>query len=93
MIESYFSLKEKETTIGREILAGLTTFMTMAYILPVNAIILSSTGMPFQAVIAAAAIGAAIPCLLMGLWANVPIALASGMGLNAALFLISFYFG
>lgn len=85
MIDSFFSINQKGSTLGREILAGLTTFMTMAYILPVNAVILSATGMPFEQVVAATALGAAIPCLLMGLWAGLPIALASGMGLNAAL--------
>lgn len=82
-MESLFQLKKYNTTVGREIVAGLTTFMTMAYILFVNPSILSSTGMDSQAVFLATAIGAGLVTILMGLFVNYPIALAPGMGLNA----------
>lgn len=84
-LERQFALAAQRTTVRREVAAGFATFMTMAYIIFVNPIILSSAGMPFPAVVAATCIGAAIPTLLMGLWANYPFALASGMGLNAML--------
>lgn len=82
---SMFKLKELQTTVGREAAAGVTTFMTMAYIIFVNTAILSGAGMPAQAVAAATCLGAAVASIAMGLWTNYPIALASGMGLNAAL--------
>lgn len=80
-----FALDERGSTVQREAIAGLATFMTMAYIIFVNPQILKTAGMPVEAVAAATCIAAAIPTLLMGLWANYPFALASGMGLNAAL--------
>jgi AGZA family xanthine/uracil permease-like MFS transporter len=80
---SLFQLKKYNTTVGREIVAGLTTFMAMAYILAVNPSILSSTGMNSNAVFVATAVGAGLITLLMGLVVNYPIALAPGMGLNA----------
>lgn len=85
MIDRLFSLRECGTSAEREIIAGLATFMTMAYIIFVNPLVLKSAGMPVEPVVAATCIAAAIPTLLMGLWANYPFALASGMGLNAAL--------
>ncbi len=82
-MEKLFKLKEHNTSVKVEILAGLTTFMTMAYILIVNPIILSDAGMDFGAVFTATAIAAAVATLVMALLANLPFALAPGMGLNA----------
>ena len=82
-MERIFHLKENGTTVKTEILAGLTTFMTMAYILAVNPNILSSTGMDHGAVFTATALAAFLGTLLMALFANYPFALAPGMGLNA----------
>mgnify|MGYP001004902647 CR=1 FL=1 len=83
MLERLFKLKENNTTVRTEILAGLTTFMTMAYIIVVNPGIISETGMPFDGVMIATILSAAFASLLMGLLANYPFALAPGMGLNA----------
>ncbi|SEM48055.1 putative MFS transporter, AGZA family, xanthine/uracil permease [Candidatus Frackibacter sp. WG12] len=83
LLEKLFKLKENNTTVKTEIIAGLTTFMTMAYIIIVNPIILKDAGMPFEAVMAATVISAAFATLIMGLYANYPFALAPGMGLNA----------
>ncbi|NFT48234.1 NCS2 family permease [Clostridium botulinum] len=82
-MENYFKLKENGTTFKTEILAGITTFMTMAYILVVNPGILSQAGMDFGAVFTATALSAAIATLLTGLYAKLPFAQAPGMGLNA----------
>src|SRR5690554_6135075 len=82
-MERLFKLKEHGTNVKTEILAGITTFMTMAYILIVNPDILSATGMERGAVFTATAIAAALATLVMAFLANYPIALASGMGLNA----------
>ncbi|MGA2812542.1 MAG: NCS2 family permease [Candidatus Acidiferrum sp.] len=78
-----FHLQEKQTTVRREMLAGLTTFTTMAYVVVVNPRILSEAGMPVAGVLFATCISAAVATLIMGLWANYPIALAPGMSLNA----------
>ncbi len=83
MLERLFKLKEHGTDVRTEVIAGITTFMTMAYILFVNPDILSATGMPFGAVMTATALSAGITTILAGLMANYPYALASGMGLNA----------
>lgn len=83
MLEQIFKLSENKTTVRTEVVAGVTTFLTMAYIIFVNPDILKAAGMPFEAVFAATCIAAAIGCLLMALLANYPIALAPGMGLNA----------
>ncbi len=83
MFEKLFHLKEHNTDVTTEIIAGLTTFMTMAYILVVNPLILSGAGMDMFAVFTATALSAAIATLFMAFAANLPIALASGMGLNA----------
>jgi AGZA family xanthine/uracil permease-like MFS transporter len=83
MLQSLFKLDELGTTAKREVLAGATTFLTMAYIIVVNPGILSETGMDFGAVFVATCIAAAFGSLVMGLYANYPIALAPGMGLNA----------
>lgn len=82
-LDRLFHLHENGTTIRTELLAGLTTFMTMAYILAVNPIILSATGMDKGAVLTATAIASLIGTLLMAVLANYPFALAPGMGLNA----------
>ncbi|MGY3777958.1 NCS2 family permease [Isobaculum melis] len=82
-MEKFFKLKENGTKVSTEVMAGFTTFFTMAYILFVNPAILSLTGMPSQAVFLATIISAAIGTLIMGLFANVPYAQAPGMGLNA----------
>jgi AGZA family xanthine/uracil permease-like MFS transporter len=83
MFEKYFKLSENKTDFKTEIIAGLTTFMTMAYILFLNPNILASTGMDKNAVFFATAISAGFVTIAMGLVANFPIALAPGMGLNA----------
>lgn len=82
-MSNFFKLKEYGTTVKTEILAGLTTFLTMAYILGVNVGILSASGLPPRAVFFATAISAAISTIFMALYSNSPIALAPGMGLNA----------
>ena len=82
-MERIFQLKENETTVRRELLAGLTTFTTMAYVVVVNPRILSEAGMPVEGVLFATCVSAAVATLIMGLWANYPIALAPGMSLNA----------
>lgn len=82
-MEKYFKLKENNTTWSRELVAGLTTFFAMVYIIFVNPAMLSQTGMPEGAVFLATIIAIVIGTLVMGLFANVPYALAPGMGLNA----------
>ena len=82
-MENYFKLKEHGTTARTEVIAGVTTFLTMAYIIFVNPDILSSTGMDRNAVFVATCLAAAIGSAIMGLWANWPIGMAPGMGLNA----------
>lgn len=83
LLESFFKLKEHGTTVKTEVIAGFTTFLTMAYIILVNPLILSSTGMDLNAVFVATCLAAALGTAIMGLVANYPIALAPGMGLNA----------
>lgn len=82
-MEKFFKLKENKTTVSTEVMAGVTTFFAMSYILFVNPSILSASGMPFQAVFLATIIASVIGTLVMGLFANVPYAQAPGMGLNA----------
>jgi AGZA family xanthine/uracil permease-like MFS transporter len=82
-LDRHFQLSERGTTVRTEILAGATTFLTMAYIILVNPAILGQAGMPVAAVAAATCLAAAFASVLMGLVANVPLALAPGMGLNA----------
>ncbi|MFZ2482765.1 MAG: NCS2 family permease, partial [Streptococcus parauberis] len=82
-MDKFFKLKESGTTVSTEIVAGLTTFFAMSYILFVNPSILGAAGMPTKAVFLATIIAASISTLIMGLFANVPYALAPGMGLNA----------
>ena len=83
MLERIFKLSENKTNVRTELVAGLTTFLTMAYIIFVNPAILAEAKMPFGAVFAATCVAAAIGCFLMAFLANYPIALAPGMGLNA----------
>ncbi|MEE8367405.1 MAG: NCS2 family permease [Thermoanaerobaculia bacterium] len=83
LIERFFALKERGTTLGTEVRAGVVTFLTMSYILFVNPQILAQAGMPAQDVAVATALAAAAATLAMGLLANLPFALAPGMGLNA----------
>ena len=82
-MEKFFKLKENGTKVSTEIIAGFTTFFAMAYIIFVNPAMLSQTGIPYGAVFLATIIASAIGTLFMGLFANVPYALAPGMGLNA----------
>jgi len=81
-LESYFDLINRKTSISKEVIAGLTTFSAMSYILIVNPLILSSAGMDRDSLITATAISAMVGTLIMALWANLPIALAAGMGSN-----------
>src|SRR5690606_23513712 len=81
--ENFFKLKQNNTNIRTEVSAGITTFLTMAYIIVVNPAILSGAGVPFEQVFMATVIAAVVGTLLMGLLANYPIAIAPGMGLNA----------
>lgn len=83
MLEKIFKLKEKGTTVKTEIIAGITTFLAMAYILAVNPGMLGQAGMDVHSVFMATALSSAIACIIMGLIANYPVALAPGMGVNA----------
>ena len=83
MLEKFFKLKENNTNVKTEVMAGITTFMTMAYILAVNPNILSASGMDANAVLLATALASFIGTVCMALMANYPFALAPGMGLNA----------
>lgn len=82
-LEKFFKLEEHGTDVRTEILAGITTFMTMAYILIVNPDILSATGMDAGGVFTATALSAALATMIMGLYAKYPFGIAPGMGLNA----------
>lgn len=82
-IERYFGINGQNTTIRTEILAGITTFLTMAYIIFVNPNILADAGMDSGAVFVATCLAAALGCFIMGIYARLPVALAPGMGLNA----------
>ena len=91
MLDAFFGIKKSGSTLGREFVAGLTTFMVMAYIIFVNPAILSFAGIKdfqglgpgFAPTLAATCLVAGIMCILMGVVANYPLAIASGMGLNA----------
>ena len=83
MIERLFALSANQTTVRRELLGGFTTFLTMAYIIVVNAQVLSQAGIPADGVVFATCVASAAATLVMGLYANYPIALAPGMSLNA----------
>lgn len=83
MLEKFFKLKEKNTTVLTEIMAGLTTFMAMSYIIFINPVVLSNTGMDYNAVYVATILASMFGTLLLGLVANVPYAQSAGLGLNA----------
>lgn len=83
VLARFFKLPAHNTTVKIELMAGLTTFVTMSYIMFLNPIIMSKTGMPFDGLFLATCLGAAIATILMGLYANWPVGLAPGMGLNA----------
>jgi AGZA family xanthine/uracil permease-like MFS transporter len=83
LIDRYFKLAANQTSVKQEMLGGLTTFVTMAYIIVVNPQILAQAGMPPEGVVFATCVSAAVATLVMGLYANYPIALAPGMSLNA----------
>ena len=83
MLEKLFKLKENNTNVRTEVIGGITTFMTMAYILAVNPTILSASGMDKNAILMATAIAAFIGTIVMAFLANYPFALAPGLGLNA----------
>ena len=82
-MEKFFKLKERGTNVGTEIMAGVITFMTMAYILAVNPNVLSASGMDRTAVMLATCLASFIGTMCMGLMANLPFALSAGMGMNA----------
>lgn len=82
-LERFFKLSSHNTNVRTELMAGLTTFVTMSYIMFLNPIIMSKTGMPFDGLFLATCLGAAIATIMMGLYANWPVGLAPGMGLNA----------
>ncbi len=92
MLEKIFKLKEKGTTVKTEVLAGVTTFLAMAYILAVNPSILGETGMSVKGVFLATALSSAVATMIMGFIANYPVALSAGMGVNA-LFTYTICFG
>src|SRR3954447_22321323 len=83
MLERWFHLAERKTTVRTEVLGGVTTFLTMAYIIVVNPAILSAAGIPVGPSTVATILAAVFGCLLMGLYANRPIAVAPYMGENA----------
>jgi AGZA family xanthine/uracil permease-like MFS transporter len=83
LLERFFKLSEHNTSVKTELMAGLTTFVTMSYIMFLNPVIMSKTGMPFDGLFLATCLGAAIATILMGMYANWPVGLAPGMGLNA----------
>ena len=82
-MDKFFKITERGSTVGNEVIGGLTTFLAMAYIIAVNPSMMVVAGMPFEAALTATCVGAAIMTILMGVIANRPIALASGMGINA----------
>ena len=83
MLSRYFDLEGHGTSVRTELFAGLTTFLTMAYIVVINPVILGAAGMPIAGVAAATCVSAGFGSILMGLLSNYPLALAPGMGLNA----------
>src|SRR6056300_2081155 len=82
-LEQFFSIAQHQTSIQKEILAGMTTFITMAYIIFVNPQMMAQSGMDYGAIFVGTCLAAAFACLFMGLYANWPVGLAPGMGLNA----------
>ena len=83
LLDKFFSISQNGSTVKTEVLAGITTFFTMVYIVIVNPAILSASGIPFNQVFFATIISAVIGTLIMGLYAKYPIAVAPGMGINA----------
>ena len=83
LLENFFAVSEHQTSIQKEILAGITTFITMAYIIFVNPQMMAQSGMDYGAIFVGTCLAAAVACLFMGLFANWPVGLAPGMGLNA----------
>ena len=82
-LNQFFRIEERNSSIATEVRGGVATFLTMAYILAANPAILSNAGVPIQPAIICTALAAGICCIVMGLVGNFPLALASGMGLNA----------
>jgi AGZA family xanthine/uracil permease-like MFS transporter len=82
-MDTFFKIGKRGSTVSTEVLGGLTTFLTMAYIIAVNPLILSNAGVPPTAALTATCIGAGVLTIIMGFFANRPLALASGMGINA----------
>lgn len=82
-IERFFKVGERGSAVGAEVVGGPTTFLTMAYIVAVNPAMMQAAGMPFAAALTGTCLGAAVMTVAMGVIANRPIALASGMGINA----------
>ena len=85
MLDQLFDLRARGTTVGTEVRAGVVTFLTLSYILFVNPQILSQAGLHANDVVVATAVASAVATAIMGIWANYPIALAPGMGLNILL--------
>ena len=83
MLDRFFKISERGSTVGREIVGGFTTFLAMAYIIAVNPAILVDAGIPFEAALTATCFGAAVMTIMMGVISNRPLALAAGMGINA----------
>ena len=101
MMDKYFDYRKHKTDFKTEVIAGVSTFLTMAYILIVNPLMLTGkditfmefeTGIPYNDALVATAVASFVACIIMGLWANLPFALAPGMGLNAY-FLYTVCFG
>ena len=88
-LEQFFSIAQHQTSIQKEILAGVTTFITMAYIIFVNPQMMAQSGMDYGAIFVGTCLAAAFACLFMGLYANWPVGLAPGMGLNAFFYIYS----
>ena len=82
-VDQFFKISERKSTVGNEVIGGLTTFLAMAYIIAVNPLMMSIAGIPFDAALTSTCFGAAIMTIAMGIFANRPLALASGMGINA----------
>ena len=82
-MDRFFGLSDSGTTFGREIFAGISTFLTMAFIVAVNPMFLQDAGIPFEAGFVATVLATALGTAIMGLWARWPVAVAPGMGLNA----------
>ena len=89
-MDRFFGLSDSGTTFGREIFAGISTFLTMAFIVAVNPMFLQDAGIPFEAGFVATVLATALGTAIMGLWARWPVAVAPGMGLNAYLPMGSF---